>query len=58
MPEYEVDFSGKVLEGHCINVTAPSADQAEYLAEEQIKETFTDLVDVKIDAVRELTNGS
>ena len=55
MTNYDIDYSYKIPEwGTISNIMANDLDDAEAVAYETIKKLYPDIVDVEIDAVREL----
>jgi hypothetical protein len=54
MPAFEVDYSGKEVMFATYLVNADDDDQAEDFTIEYVKETFPELIDVEIEAIRKL----
>lgn len=55
MPRYEIDFTYKVEEYGVVDLEADSLEQAEEFAREHIKEAYSDVTDVNIDTIREIS---
>lgn len=56
MPAFEVDYSGKELIFATYLVNADDDDQAEDFTIEYVKDNYPELLDVEIEAIRELKN--
>lgn len=54
MPAFEVDYSAKELIFATYAVNADDDDQAEDFTVEYVKDTYPELLDVNIEAVRKL----
>lgn len=54
MPAFEVDYSGKEMIFATYLVNADDNEQAEDFTTEYVKETYPELLDVEVEAVREL----
>ena len=54
MPSFEVDYSGKELIFATHPINADDIDQAEDFTLEYVKDTYPELLDVTVEAVRKL----
>ena len=54
MSFYEIDFSYKVEEYGTVILEADDKEQAEQFGVEYVKDTFTDVLEVSIDEVKEV----
>ncbi len=54
MPSYEVDIEYSLKEGTALNVVADDVEDAEFVAFQQFNELYSDAIDPKITATREI----
>lgn len=54
MAKYEVDYSYSVPEWGTVTLSADNPDEAEEIALEQIKELDPDILNITVEAVKEL----
>lgn len=54
MPQFEVDYTYKIKEYGVVTVDADNITEAEEQGIEFVKELYTDISDVEVDAVREI----
>lgn len=57
MTNYAVDFSYKIEEYGVVELEADTLEQAEDFAREYVTETYSDVTDVQIDGIKEVTFG-
>jgi hypothetical protein len=54
MPNYEIEFTGKVQEWGNVELEADNPEQAEEFAREHILEVYPEYEDIEIEAIKEL----
>jgi len=56
MTSYEVNFSYKLPEWGTVTLEAKDLQEAEELALEYVEESYPDVENIEVDAIREITN--